>query len=190
MKKNDPPIIKLIYLGLVAGSLLLMGSCNPTTHPTCEKFAQVKYTREQVNHWLDSSKVDNFIFQFYTPDVANAAHPLQLVSYVIDTAGNYLNALHPDTLAIAKDTTVSLSGPAVLGNTYLTKKAIKAVITTDSGKLRNYDYLTFTPKIMASNKHVVYAIGLVKNGVPIDYGDSDTGNGAIDSNPSPPAKLP
>ncbi|AYL96736.1 hypothetical protein [Mucilaginibacter celer] len=185
MKKHDPRFIKLFYLAVIAGSLLFMTSCKQAT-----KFAQVKYTAAQVNHWLDSAKTDNFIFQFYTPNADDPKHPYQLVSYVIDTAGNYLNALHPDTLGIAKDTTICLTGKAVLGNTYLTKKAIIAIISTDSGKKRDYDYLTFTPKIMASNQHVVYAIGLVKNDMPIDYRDADTGNGDIDSNPSPPAKLP
>ena len=185
MKKHDPRFFKLFYLAAMAGSLLFMASCKQAT-----KFAQVKYTAAQVNHWLDTSKTDNFIFQFYTPDVGEVKKPYQLVSYVIDTAGNYLNALHPDTLAIAKDTTVTLTGPAVLGNTYLSKKAIIAVISTDSGKKRDYDYLVFTPKVLASNQHLVYAIGLIKNGVYINYGDSDTNGGNIDSNPSPPAKLP
>lgn len=171
----------LVALSFIC-SLLAMTSCKQAT-----KFAQLKYTAAQVNYWLDSSTTDSFIFQFYSPRVDDVKKPYQLVSYILDTAGNYLNPLHPDTLAIAKDTVVNLTGPVVLGNTYLTKKAIIAVISTDSGKKRDYDYLVFTPKIMSSNQHLVYAIGLVKDGKLINYADSDTKD--IDSNPSPPAKM-
>jgi hypothetical protein len=183
MKKLPLNSLRPIVAATVICLFFAMTSCKQAT-----KFAQVKYTAAQVNHWLDSSKTtDSFIFQFYSPQVDDVKKPYQLVSYILDTAGNYLNPLHPDTLAVAKDTLVNLTGPVVLGNTYLTKKAIIAVISTDSGKKRDYDYLVFTPKIIASNQHLVYAIGLVKNGMLINYADSDTQD--IDSNPSPPAKM-
>ncbi|HEY9194617.1 MAG TPA: hypothetical protein VIM77_00070 [Mucilaginibacter sp.] len=182
MKKRPLNFLKPIAIASTACLFFAMTSCKQAT-----RFAQVKYTAAQVNYWLDSSTTDSFIFQFYSPQVKDVKKPYQLVSYILDTAGNYLNPAHPDTLAIAKDTLINLTGPVVLGNTYLTKKAIKAVISTDSGKKRDYDYLVFTPKILASNQHLVYAIGLVKNGQFINYADGDTQ--AIDSNPSPPAKM-
>jgi hypothetical protein len=182
MKKQPLNLFRPIAAAAIICLFFAMTSCKQAT-----KFAQVKYTAAQVNHWLDSSTTDSFIFQFYSPQVDDVKKPYQLVSYILDTAGNYLNPLHPDTLAIAKDTLVNLTGPVVLGNTYLTKKAIIAVISTDSGGKRDYDYLVFTPKIMASNQHLVYAIGLVKNDKLINYADADTQD--IDSNPSPPAKM-
>lgn len=182
MKKQPLNFLKPIAITSAVCLFFAMTSCKQTT-----RFAQVKYTAAQVNYWLDSSTTDSFIFQFYSPQVDDVKKPYQLVSYILDTAGNYLNPVHPDTLAIAKDTLINLTGPVVLGNNYLTKKAIKAVISTDSGKKRDYDYLVFTPKILASNQHLVYAIGLVKNGQLINYADSDTQD--IDSNPSPPAKM-
>ncbi|WP_154402314.1 hypothetical protein [Mucilaginibacter endophyticus] len=182
MKKRPLNFLKPIAMASAVCLFFAMTSCKQTT-----RFAQVKYTAAQVNYWLDSSTTDSFIFQFYSPQVDDVKKPYQLVSYILDTAGNYLNPVHPDTLAIAKDTLINLTGRVVLGNNYLTKKAIKAVISTDSGKKRDYDYLVFTPKILASNQHLVYAIGLVKNGQLINYADSDTQD--IDSNPSPPAKM-
>jgi hypothetical protein len=182
MKKRPHNLFRAIAAAAAICLFFAMTSCRQAT-----KFAQVKYTAIQINHWLDSAKTDNFVFQFYSPQVDDVKKPYQLVSYILDTAGGYLNPIHPDTLAIAKDTLVNLNGPVVLGNTYLTKKAILAIISTDSGKKRDYDFLVFTPKIMASNQHLVYAISLVKNGVSIDYRDLDTGD--VDSNPSPPAKM-
>ncbi|SEO85578.1 hypothetical protein SAMN05192574_114100 [Mucilaginibacter gossypiicola] len=182
MKKRPLNFLRPFLAASTICLLFAMTSCKQAT-----KFAQVKYTAAQVNYWLDSKSTDSFIFQFYSPQVDDVKKPYQLVSYILDTAGNYLNPLHPDTLAVTKDTTVNLTGPVVLGNTYLTKKAIIAVISTDAGGKRDYDYLVFTPKISASNQHLVYAIGLVKNGKFINYADEDTKD--IDSNPSPPAKM-
>ena len=182
MKKRPFNLFRPIAAAITIFLFFAMTSCRQAT-----KFAQVKYTATQINHWLDSTKTDNFVFQFYSPQIDDVKKPYQLVSYILDTAGGYLNPMHPDTLAITKDTLVNLTGPVVLGNTYLTKKAIMAIISTDSGKKRDYDFLVFTPKIIASNQHLVYAISLIKNGVPIDYRDSDTGD--VDSNPSPPAKM-
>lgn len=182
MRKRPLNFLQTFVAASAICLLFAMASCKQAT-----KFAQVKYTAAQVNYWLDSSTTDSFIFQFYSPQVDDVKKPYQLVSYILDTAGNYLNPLHPDTLAVTKDTSVNLTGPVVLGNTYLTKKAIIAVISTDAGGKRDYDYLVFTPKIMASNQHLVYAIGLVKNGKFINYADADTKD--IDSNPSPPAKM-
>ncbi|MGZ3871614.1 MAG: hypothetical protein ACXVJD_01785 [Mucilaginibacter sp.] len=179
-KKSNDSFNKLLVTALVVCSLLFITACRQTT-----KFAQLKYTAAQVNHWLNLSKTDNFIFQFYTPEVNDTQKPYQLIAYVIDTAGGYLNASAPDTLAIAKDSLINLKGRAVLGNNYVTKKTILAMLTDSAGVKRDYDYLLFVPKLLASNGHVVYQLSLVKGLLTV------TGAAPpVDSNPCPPATLP
>lgn len=179
-KKPNGSFIKLLVPALVVCSLLFTTACRQTT-----KFAQLKYTAAQVDHWLNISKTDNFIFQFYTPQVDDTQKPYQLVLYVIDTAGGYLNAPTPDTLAVANDSLINLKGKAVLGNNYVTKKTILGMLTDSAGVKRDYDYLLFVPKLLTSNGHVVYQVRLVK-GQLTSAGAAQT----VDSNPCPPATMP
>lgn len=181
MKKNrNDSFIKLFIPALVVCFVLFMAACKQAT-----KFAQLKYTATQIDHWLSISKTDNFIFQFYTPQIDDAKKPYQLVAYVLDTAGNYLNASIPDTLAIARDSLMDLKGSAVLGNNYVTKKTILALLTDSAGRKRDYDYLLFVPKLLASNGHVVYQIRLIKGLLTVTGAAQN-----VDSNPCPPATMP
>ena len=181
MKKNHRSnFIKLLFPTLIIGSLIFLSACKEHN-----KFAQLKYTKAQVKHWLDSSNTENFVFQFYSPKIEDTQKPYQLVSYVADSSGVYPNGNNPDTLAIAKDSLVDLSGKAVLGNTYVTKQTIVTLITGAGGKPVDYDYLLFTPKIVASNQHVVYQITVIKGTSTVGSGAS----GGVDSNPSPPAMM-
>ena len=128
---------------------------------------------------------NNFIFQFYTPQADDTQKPYQAVSYIIDTAGGYLNAPTPDTLAIANDSLINLKGKAVLGNNYVTKKTIFAMLTDSAGRKRDYDYLLLVPKLLPSNGHVVYQISLIKGLLTVAGAVQP-----VDSNPCPPATMP
>jgi hypothetical protein len=187
MKKNlNGNFLKLLFPFLIVFLLFFVTACKQSQQGQDHtQFAQLKYTAAQVNHWLTNPATNNFVFQFYTSKAEDTKRPYQLISYIIDTAGNYLNATNPDTLTIHKDSLIDLSGKAVLGNTYVSKKAILSLTTDSTGKMRPFDYLLFVPKIDASNQHVIYQIELIK-GTTAVLGAP----GGIDSNPSPPATLP
>jgi hypothetical protein len=181
--------IKLFSSGFVACTLLFITACQHTEQPEqAAKFAQVKYTAKQINHWLDSAKTNNFVFQFYSPKIENVKKPYQLISYIIDSAGNYLNASNPDTLATANDSLAGLTGKAILGNNFVSKKTILEITTDSLGKKRPYDYLLFIPKLHQGNEHIVYEVRLFKGSLDVDYRRTGVST-YVDSNPSPPATM-
>ncbi len=187
MKKNlNGNFLKLLSPCFFVCILLFVTACKQGQQGQDHtQFAQLKYPAAEVNHWLTKPETNNFVFQFYTSKAEDTKRPYQLISYIIDTAGNYLNATNPDTLKIQKDSLIDLNGKAVLGNTYVSKEAIVSLIADSTGKMRPFDYLLFVPKIDASNQHVIYQIELIKGTANLS-----SSPGGINSNPSPPATLP
>jgi len=174
---------RLLPLALIFCVFLFVTACRPPAGSAI-KFASLKYTSGQIDHWLASAETNNFVFQFYTPDADNQKHPCQLISYIIDTAGNYLNAANPDTLSLAKDSLITLSGKAILGNSYISKKTIIDMLKDSGGNKRDFDYLLLTPIILPANRHVVYQVQIIKGGIILKCE-----NGDVNSNPSPPATM-
>lgn len=174
---------RLLHPVLIFCVFLFVTACKPPAGGAI-KFASLKYTSGQVTHWLDSAKTNNFVFQFYTPAAESEKRPYQLISYIIDTAGNYLNAASPDTLSLAKDSLTTLNGKAILGNSYISKKTILNMLKDSGGKKRDFDYLLLTPIILPANQHVVYQVQIIKGEVVLKCGTGD-----VNSNPSPPATM-
>lgn len=151
------------------------------------KFDCLQFDSVTIANWLQAGKkTRSFIFQFYTADIGNPQSSFILLSYSLDSAGNYSNAASPDTLRVDPDSTArTFPGKAVLGNNGIGRKDLELLIAGTPAERRPFDYILFLPKLNPENHHIVYELFLVKNKMvtgKLSVLDADS-----ETHPSPPA---
>lgn len=147
-----------------------------SSNPQSLDFNQVKYSIEQIKHWLNNFNVDVFVFYNHFSSIGNPNPAMQLCCYVLNSSG-YLNPNNPDILE-------STSGDVLeMDCVNLTANLVNgAEMSAYLQQHPDCNYLLFTPS-MFDNCQVMYTI----QAVIISDTQTTPANGFLNTNPSPPA---